>query len=751
MFRRFAIPAATVILVAGTLLAGSPAPPAPPAAPAGSGRLTIERIFGRPDHPLGGRLERRVWRPGHESWLVIRREGEGKNAVERLVEVDAASGTEKALLEPEDLVIPGSETAKKKARHLHLRGFIADPDGEHILLRDSGVLWLASLADRSIHRIAAGTKGAQVPHFSPDGERLAFVRDNDLYVLDMASGKQVRLTNDGSDTVHNGFLDWIYWEELSARDPDAHVWSPDGHTLAWLRLDDAPVPVFPIVNDLETHATVREQHYPKAGDPSPLPSLHVVRLDDTLHVTRSWTVTFTNPTPYVPRFGFTPDGNALWYQVLDRPEDHLRLMRMDLATGAAAPLLTETDPYWVEPVDMFHFFRDGSLLWASRDSGYMHLVLHDAKGRVHDLTPGPWVVTELIGVDEDAGVVYYQAARPTPLERRIYAVRLADGATSELTPEPGTHSAELSPGKKHLLVKSSSIRRPPHLELYSSAGKHLRTVDANEDPELAAMKLGATRFLTLTTKDGLKLDAAVLTPPEFDPAKRYPVVIYVYGGPHAQVVRNAWGRSTYLFHQWLAQHGFVVFSVDNRGAAAHGREFEGAADHRLGASQLPDLLAGVDWLKKQPWVDGTRIGIWGWSYGGYFTAYALTHAPGVFAAGVAVAPVTDWKLYDSTYTERYMGTPEENPDGYKEGSVLEAVDKLQDPLLIIHGTGDDNVHFQNTIQFADHAWKAGKRFDLMLFPHLKHGIHAKGSHVQVFGAIGQFLLEHLEEKEQTTE
>ena len=742
MARRAIVSIVTILFLAATAVAGTPAEHGGTTPPK---RLTIERIFGDPAHPLGGRIERRVWRPGHESWLVIRKEGEGKKAVERLVEVDAATGAEKVLLTPENLTVAGTGDAEKAPRHLHLRGFIADPDGEHVLLRDGDGLWLASLDDGSLHRIDANAKGARVLHFSPDGQRLAFVRSYDLYVLDVATGKEARLTNDGSDTVHNGFLDWIYWEELSARDPDAHVWSPDGHTIAWLRLDDSPITPFPIVDDLTTHATVREQRYPKAGDPSPLPSLHVARLDDELQVVKSWTVTFTNPTPYVPRFGFTPDGEALWYQVLDRPENHLRLMRMDLATGAAAPLLTETDPYWVEPVDMLHFFDDGSFLWASRSSGFMHLVLHGADGSIRDLTPGKWVVTGLVGVDDHAGIVYYQAARPTPRQRRIYAVGLAGGATRELTSEPGTHSAELSPSHGFLLVRSSAVGRPPHLELYSAAGRHLRTVDANRDPELAAVPLGKTRFLTIASRDGLKLDAAVLTPPGFDPAREYPAVVYVYGGPHAQVVRNGWGRSTYLFHQWLAEHGFVVFSVDNRGAAAHGREFEGAADHRLGSSQLPDLLDGVAWLKKQPWIDGSRVGIWGWSYGGYFTTFALTHAPGVFAAGVAVAPVTDWRLYDSTYTERYMGTPEENPEGYKAGSVLEAIDGLRDPLLIIHGTGDDNVHFQNTLQLADRAWKAGKRFDLKLFPNLKHGIHAKGSHVQVFDAIGRFFLEHLGE------
>ena len=727
------------LLVGSLVLSMLAAVGAAPATETGPGDLSLERIFAGSGPPLDGRLPRRVWRPGRDTWLVVRSSGEGKERVERLVEVDAATGAETGLLGSTGLE-PGGEGRAP----VRLQGFVVSPAGDAVLLRDGGDLLVVPLDGGEPRRLEGAGRGAKAISFSPDGRRLAWVHENDLWIADLVTGRQAWLTSDGSDTVHNGILDWVYWEELAGRSRKAYAWSPDGSTIAWLRLDDAPIEPFPIVNNLKTHPSTIRQRYPKAGDPSPLPSIHAVRLGPDMEPVRRWSVTFAEPLPYVPRLGFVPDGSALWYQVLDRDQDSLHLVRLDLATGVASELLTETDPHWVEPVTALRFLDDGSFLWASRRSGFMHLELHGADGSVRDLTPGEAEVTGLVGLTPDGSTVVYQAAAPTPLERRLYAVPLAGGEAVELTPEPGTHSGLLSPSGRYLLVTSSDVDRPPHLELHSTDGRHLRTVEDNPCEELEALGLGPVRFLTVRARDGVLLHAMLLLPPDFDPSRKYPVVVYTYGGPHAQVVRRGWGRRTHLFHQWLVRQGFVVFSLDNRGSAGRGREFEGLADHRLGSSQLPDQLAGVDWLKRQPWVDGERLGIWGWSYGGYMTAYALTHAPEVFAAGVAVAPVTDWRLYDSIYTERYMGTPEENPDGYAAGSVLEAVDRLRKgSLLVIHGTGDDNVHFQNTLQLADRAWKAGTRFHLMVFPTLRHGIRAPGSTLEVFRAIADHLLERL--------
>jgi len=584
------------------------------------------------------------------------------------------------------------------------------------------------------------------PSLSPDGTRLALTVDDeapDLWVYDLETGTEIRRSHGGSDTVFNGVFDWVYTEELAHRSGRAYEWSDDGEELLWLRLDDSRIPVFHLVDLMDTHSRLTEQRYPKPGDPMPVPSLHVGTAGLGTGAVSSWLS--DDPIGYLPRFGFTPDRDV-WVQRLDRDQNTLDLeVRRHRSAAGTTTLITEKDPHWVEPVDGVSFLDDGSVLWLSRSSGYMHLVRVAPDGTRSDLTPGPWVVTSIVGASPDGRYAWVQSARPSPRERRIYRVDLESGENLELTGSPGTHDARLEPGGERLLVSSSSAGAPPRWRVIGGDGTTAAEVPV-EHP-IPSIELADLQFVEITAPDGVRLDAMVLTPPDFDPSQRYPVVVYTYGGPHAQVVTDSWPRTSGLFNHALTTLGFVVFALDNRGSAGRSRAFEGAVDQALGSRQLPDQLTGVEWLRAQPWVDPNRIGIWGWSYGGYMTAYALTHAPGAFAAGAAVAPVTDWRLYDSIYTERYMGTPESNPAGYAAASVLDAVAELADPLLVIHGTGDDNVHLQHTLQLADRAWRAGARFDLMLFPNLGHSIDDTGSHLQVFTAIADFFERHLTEAE----
>ena len=700
-----------------------------------SGSLTLERIFGA--EPIVGRLPRGLaWRPGHEQVVLVETRGEGDGRRDVLVAFDPATGERTDLLDAAALADAFGGTPPP------LAGARFSPDGGAILLDDGGTLRIVDLATGATTPL--DTPGGEYATFSPDGKRLAYVRDHDLYVHDMETGREERVTADGSPTVFNGVLDWVYEEELADRNGKAFVFSPDGNAILWLRTDDSAIPPFSIVDLLGTHSRLIEQRYPKAGDPAPAVSLHAAWFGPHGVVRARQTIEPATAGGYVPRFGWTPDGSDVWCQWIDHAQERIALLRIDLPSGTNRIVHEEVDPHWVEPVDLFRLLPDGRFLWGSRSSGFMHLQLRDADGTlIRDLTPGPFEVTALVGVDEASGVAWYQAARPTPLERRIYRVRLADGRTVEVGHGGGTRSATLSPGHGFLLVRRSAVMTPPVAETCRTDGSGTRTVAATDAAAVEALGLVEPRFVTVEADDGTPLHAEVMAPPGARDGGRHPVVVSVYGGPHAQVVRNRWGRSIFLFHQWLVRQGFVVFALDNRGSAARGRRFEGAVDWRLGQLELADQLAGVRWLERQPYVDPDRIGIWGWSYGGYMTCYALTHASGAFAAGAAVAPVTDWRLYDSIYTERYMGTPAENPDGYAAGSVLQAVDALSAPLLVIHGTGDDNVHFQNTVQLADRAWKAGKTFDLMLFPNLRHGIRAKGSHLRVFRRIADHFIRTL--------
>ncbi|MGD8439216.1 MAG: DPP IV N-terminal domain-containing protein [Holophagae bacterium] len=694
---------------------------------------TLDRLFGT------GAVEITapdpVWRPGHRTVVWIDRTS---HAAPVVIEFDPTTGARRTLIDPTSWAGTG---AGRNRGAPDLAGLVWRPDGNGFLVTGHDGTVLYDLARRGSTVLDIGPGAVDHSTFAPDGRRVAWVRDHDLWIYDLALHRATRVTTDGSATTFNGVFDWVYQEELAGRDGRAFRWSPDSQSIVWLRLDDREVPVHHLLDASGTHTRVTEQRFPTPGDPSPMPSLHAVRLDGASSIASRVEIGFDDPVPYVPRFGFTPTGD-LWYQVLDRSQKRLELVVVDPSNLAPrSTRVVETDPFWTEPVDGLQFLTDGSLLWLSRRSGHTHLHHLGGDGRAVDLTPGPWDVTELVGVDADEQVAWYQAARPKPRDRRLYRVDIATGATVELTAAAGTHSGRLSPSADRVLITSSTAATPPRRRVVDGFGRGAAEVPV--EAPLPGVELAEHRFVEITADDGISLDAMLLLPPGFDEARRYPVVVFTYGGPRAQVVVDRWPTTSWLFNHALASAGYVIFALDNRGSAARGRAFEGAVQHRLGSSQLPDQLAGVGWLRGQSWVDPERIGIWGWSYGGYMASYALTHAPGVFAAGAAVAPVTDWRLYDSIYTERYMSTPEANPEGYVSGSVLTRVGDLTDPLLVIHGSGDDNVHLQHTLQLADRAWRNGVRFDLVLFPGLGHGLNAAGARRQVFGAIGAAFEEHL--------
>ena len=679
------------------------------------------------------------WRPGHGTVIWV---DKADHTNSRLMEFDPVTGDRRLLLDDQRLAAAWGDRPGETPT---VEDPVWQPDGAGVLVDNGEDPAIIDLATGALTVLDAGAGAELHARFSPDGRRIAWVRDNDFWVWDLASDSETRLTENGSETIFNGTFDWIYKEELAGRHGRAFEWAADGSALVWLRLDDGRIPVHHLVDLMETHSSVTDQRYPNPGDPSPVPSLHVVRFNDTSDTWDRAEIRFDEPVPYIPRFGFTPNGD-LWHQILDRAQEHLQLVRSNpFEGGFSTVVIDEVDPFWILPVDGVHFLDDGSVLWLARRSGNMHLYRVQPDGTAIALTTGRWDVTDIVGVDPSGLFAWYEAARPGPLERRLFRVELSSGDTTDLTPFSGTHSGDLSPSGR-LLIKSSSFDSPPRWRVVNGRGANAAEVPV-EQP-VPAIDYASHRWVEVTADDGFSLNAMLLLPADFDESRRYAVVIYTYGGPHAQVVRDQWPRNSGLFNHALTSRGFAVFALDNRGSAARGRGFEGAADLALGSKQLPDQLAGVEWLRSQPWVDPDRIGIWGWSYGGYMTAYALTHAPGTFAAGAAVAPVTDWRLYDSIYTERYMGTPDANPEGYAAGSVLDAVAELADPLLVIHGTGDDNVHVQHTLQLADQAWRAGVRFDLMLFPNLTHGINAPGSHLQVFGAIADFFERHLMEAEE---
>jgi dipeptidyl-peptidase-4 len=705
--------------------------------------LTIELVT----HPQGlvaPGLSRLEWRPGGREIGYLKRQGFGRGATLTLYLYDIASGKERVLLGPPNDTIEGEK--------LNLASYQWSPGGDVLLLQGEKSVRLYDPATGQMKSLVKDTTPIEDVTFSPTGDRVAFVQQNNLFTLDITTGLREKLTSDGNENVLNGKLDWVYEEELANRATGrAYQWSPDGKKIAYLRLDDTPVPQYPLTHYLSDHVNLTEERFPQSGDPNPVPSLHVVSVEGSAH--RSWTSSIVKSDRieyFGPLFSWTPDSKALAFLTLDRAQDELDVRLWDIAADSHHRLLTERDAHWINSLEPPHFLGDNQrFLWLSEQDGWMHLYLYGLDGNLQkQLTHGNWMIDSPIfydvsntGLGEKGGWAYFAATNPDPRERQLYRVRLDGSELERLSQQPGVHEPNLSPDGRFLLDTFSSLHDPPETRLLKADGSLLTTL-SKQTPHLDDYALGKTELVEVKAADGATLYARLVKPPDFDPARKYPVIIEVYGGPHAQLIRNSWGVTSLRDHLF-AEQGFILWSLDNRGSWGRGHAWESRVFKDLGHHELEDQLAGVAYLKSLPYVDPTRIGITGWSYGGYMTLYALTHAPEVFKCGAAGGPVTDWKFYDSIYTERYMRTPQENPDGYKTSSPLEAADKLKAKVLLIHGTDDDNVHMQNTLNFVQALVKGRAPFELYLQPGEKHGFAGEAARFYLTQRLLEFFKQNL--------
>ena len=589
-----------------------------------------------------------------------------------------------------------------------------------LVLSVGGDLYYYDLASHRPRRLTTTVGREEEASVSPDGARVAFVRNHDLYVVEVATAAERRLTTDGSTQVLNGKLDWVYQEEVYGRGKfRAHWWSPDSRRLAFLRLDETGVPRYTVVNDLPQHPDVEVYPYPKAGDPNPKVSLGVVAVGDGRPVwadTRAY-----GPEILIVDVSWTPDSSQVAFQVQDREQTWLDLALADAARGSVRKLFRETTPAWVEPPGSPRWLPDGGFLWLSERTGFKHLYRYARDGTgARAVTHGEWEIRELYGADRQ-GWVYFSATERNPIGPDVYRVKTDGTGQQRLSPDRGTHKAVFNPSFTLYLDTWSDLTTPEKVRLHRADGALARVIDENPVPALSRYRLSRPERVQVPTRDGFPMEALLIKPPDFDPARKYPVYQHTYGGPRAPQVKDAWGGTGYLFHQLLAQRGIVVWICDNRSASGKGARSAWPAYKRMGELELQDVEDGLDWLTRQGFVDTSRIGINGWSYGGLMVAYALTHSTR-FAMGIAGAPVVDWRNYDSIYTERHMLTPQNNPEGYRRTSSLLAADRLHGRLLLMHGSIDDNVHLQNTQQFAYELQKAAKPFELMLYPKSRHGI-----------------------------
>lgn len=670
---------------------------------------------------------------GGPRYLETRRDARSGGA--QLVAVDPKTGQAEPYIDTGRIVaalaaLPGigDSTAQMLARQALSRMNAAQTAA--LLEYDDDLIVVDIAAGKAVRVTRTPDDPERNASLSPDARRVAFVKNNNLYVAEVASpGQEKALTTDGGENILNGRLDWVYEEEVYGRgNTTGYKWSPDSKRIAFLRLDETPVRPFVVVDHLPRLQETETMQYPKAGDPNPIVRLGVATVDGSAPVRFVETSKYPDDNRLIVRFGWTPDSAMVVYQVQNRIQSWLDLNTADPQTGKPATLFRETSPAWVEVTGEPTYLADGSFLWLSDRTGHRHVYRYRPDGTlVGAVTTGEWDVRDLHGVDEKNGFVYFSGTAQSALANHAYRVRLdGTGGLTRLTTErgdSGTHSVSFDPTFTFFFDNWSDAATPPQVRLHAADdGKMVRLISDNPTPRnaFARYKTSRPEFVQVKARDGFILDAMLIKPVDFDPAKKYPVFCPVYGGPGGGSVRDAWDGGR-MWYQYLAQNGYIVWIVENRLAGAKGAKAAYSSYKNLGAGELRDIEDGLDWLVAKGFADPARVAIEGWSYGGYLVGYALTHSKR-FKVGIAGAGVYDWQLYDTIYTERYMDTPEANPDGYRKSAPIHAAANLSGKLLLVHGTMDDNVHLQNTIQFAYALQRAGKDFQMMLYPRSRHGV-----------------------------
>jgi dipeptidyl-peptidase-4 len=726
---------------------------APPAAdvedlPQDSAALTARMLIG-PNALMGPVPSSFNWSPVGAMLSYV----EPVDGQEMLWLYEATSGEKRVLFDPSE-----------HAGNIDASSAQWSPNGARMLLAGDDSLWLLDTETSVPQALLQDGRPKTGFMFTPDGTRVSYVQDNDLYTVNLADGQVQRLTSDGGETVFNGALDWVYNEELATRAAQpAYGWSPDGSWLIYLRLDETAVPNDPVTDYRPVPAAVSFTRYPTAGTPNPVATLHALAQDA---LAPPLEVPLRADTEYVlPLFTWTPDSNHALYSTVNRDHTQLALNMWTPQSGETRTLILETDPFWINEERYMAplFLGDGSqFLWLSERDGFMHLYLYTIEGElVRQLTQGEWMIDSTawnlltpgrpVHVDPSGTWAYFIATKNSPLERQVYRVNINNGQLEQLSVEQGFHFMALSADGEYLAQQFSNVDTPPVTRITSTADSSTVVLSETAGPSLALPAL-TREFVTIKAPDGVDLYGQLVKPANFDPTERYPVVVHWYGGPGLQMVSNRYG-ATNIFNiierdVLYTQAGFLVWRLDNRGSVGRGHAFETPIFGQLGQAALDDQLAGIEYLAALPYVDAARIATDGKSFGGYMTLYALIHAPDVFRCGVAGAAPSDWSTYDTIYTERYMRTPQQNPDGYAATNLIAKAGLIETTPLLIHGLGDTNVHLQNTVNFIEALQKEDKPFEFVPLPNLSHSFRGDGL-AAALSASEAYITRCFEDKEVT--
>ena len=740
-------------LLAALLVALSPHPSAPNTRiGSNDGTLTLDRLFGN-EFSETGFEPAGEWRPDGKS--LVSSEGNSD-----IVKIDAITGKKQVLIPGKRLIPKGTNSP------IGIERFWLSDDEQSLLIfthsvkvwrqNTKGDYWVYVAKSNQLIQLGVDAKPSSLmfAKLSPDGKLAGYVRENNLYVQNLNSGKVTQLTFDGTDKIINGTFDWVYEEELDLR--DGWRWSPDSKSIAYWQLDTKMEPIFTLINDTDSlYPTVKQFPYPKTGETNPTVRIGVVSAEGG--ATQWIDDTADTQSGYIARMDWAANSTELIYQKLNRRQNQNEFKIADAKTGKTRVATVDKDDAWVDILDTgtngVKWTRDGSrfILFSERN-GWRHLYsVSRTDGKTVDLTPGDFDVAELSGIDADHSKIYFTASPETSLQAYLYTSDIEHPKVQRLTPIDltGTNSYRLSPNNSVAVHTHSSFGMPSERDLMSLPDhKTLRVFGDNSvlKKKLAELQLGTKKLIKLQTADGQEMDASMIFPPDFDPAKKYPVFFEVYGEPAGTTVHDQWEGFGYLFHQMLAQKGYIIASVDNRGTPTlKGRKWRKSVYKKIGVIASQDQAAAVQQLSHLDFVDGSRIGIWGWSGGGSMTLNMLFRYPDLYSVGMSVAPVPDTHLYDTLYQERYMGTPQENPDAYRECSPITFAKNLKGHLLIVHGSGDDNVHYQGTERLINELIAANKPFDLMVYPNRTHAIsEGPGTTRHLYELLVRYLTEHLQ-------
>ncbi|MBI2822139.1 MAG: S9 family peptidase [Acidobacteria bacterium] len=700
--------------------------------------LTLDHIFVE-GGATGPAPQEAKWSPNGAMFTYILRSADGSHG--DLWALDPASGQSTILVDNAALsrLSPSidrtvtTERERERLTRYSIAGYLWSPDSQAILFSRTGSLHLFDLARKEAHPFLPDWRDLKDPQFSPDGKWISFVKDHDIWIALAGGGTPRRLTRGGGRNLLNGDLDWVYPEEFGIR--SGYQWSPDSRRIAFLQLDQTRVGEAPIVDYLEQpHAVVQMQKYPKAGENNPKARIGVATLTGNI----SW---LDAGAEYIPRFQWA-DAKTVALQLLNRHQNELDLVLWEVGSAKPQPVLKEREVAWVNVRDVLHFLPDNGILWASERDGFRHLYLYDRRGAlVQRLTRGDWEVTAVNAVDTAGGWIYFTATERAPIERHFYRIRLDGSGMERLSRQGGAHFSIVDPTHSYYVDIVSSLLAPAQYSLVTLS--NLTSTVFFRSRTLDSFELIAPEITELKAADAATVRVMILRSPALESGARHPVLVHIYGGPHAPLINNAFGGERFLWHQWMAQRGYVVAYIDGRTSAVPGHKYETAVYKNFGFVELQDHRLAIEYLKSLPFVDPDRIGLWGWSGGGYTTCFNMFNAADLFRVGVAVAPLTDFRAYDTIWTERYMGLPQENPEGYLRSSATTHAARLAGKLLLIHGTSDDNVHLQNTLQMAQRLIEAGKTFDLFLYPGKTHALAGTATRRHLYTQIADYFDRHL--------